>query len=85
MPDLTPVWMSLPPSLPAMLPGLLQRSSPAPAMPTPTLPRLLLLLLAAASLTAAPAQAWRDCSTGPSGFKVNDVTLQPKPVNAGDS
>ncbi|PRW51093.1 phosphatidylglycerol phosphatidylinositol transfer [Chlorella sorokiniana] len=47
-----------------------------------TRPRLVLLLLVVAAV--GTHAEWKDCSTGPTVFKVSDVTLDPNPVKPGD-
>ena len=51
-------------------------------MPPPLLP---LALLCSLLLLGGGAAAWSDCSSGPTLFKVKDVTLTPEPVHPGDT
>lgn len=45
----------------------------------------LLLVCLVLALAVPGAAAWTDCSIGPSIFKVSDVTLDPSPVQPGDT
>ena len=48
-------------------------------------PPLLLALLGSLLLLGGGAEAWSDCSSGPTLFKVEDVALTPEPVHPGDT